>query len=221
MERLSRFEDDKWQGQRDATSFGNPPQGFWSDPEVKEGKTKGGASLNDAVKHFISDPKVLGKPVHIDMQQQIVELDNGSTISFDDIVKEYTKIANNEKTSDFGFFDGPVDIGKERDGNFPSGIWMPKGTEDLDIDPNVTTSSLGLSKLDKTADENPLTPDQENQIAAEYGPQYNSALQHYANALKNGHPQDKALAYAVSEMEKVGITISPTILLQVTNTYLQ
>lgn len=218
MDRLSRF-DDKWPGQQQATSFGNPPSGFWSDPEVKESKAKG-VSLNDAVKHFISNPATIGKPTHINMQTKVVELDNGSTISFDDILEEYKKAANNEKTSDFGFFDGPVDIGKERDGNFPSGIWMPRGTEDLDIDPNVSLANLGLSKIDKRADEQPLTMDQQSQIAAEYGPEYNSAAEHYFQAVKNGHPADRAIQYAVSEMAKVGITISPTILLEVTNTYL-
>lgn len=218
MDRLSKF-DDKWPGQEQAQPFGAPPKGMWYDPEVKESKAQG-ISLNDAIKHFISNPQILGKPSHVDMQMKMVELDNGSAISFDDIVEEYKKVANNEKTSDFGFFDGPVDLGKEPKGDFPSVQWLPKGREDDPSDEDVVTSGFGLSKLDKRAFEDVLSQDQKNQIAAQYGPEYISAVGHYYEALKNGHPQQKALEYAISEMSKVGVTISPTILLEVTNTYL-
>jgi hypothetical protein len=219
VDRLSRF-DDKWPGQEKAQPIGAPPKGMWYDPAAKESKSKG-ISLNDAVKYFLENPTVLGKPAHIDMRLKMIELDNGSAISFDDIVQEYGKVVSNEKTSDFGFFDSPVDLGKDPKGDFPSVQWLPKGREDDPSDEDLVTSEFGLSRLDKRAYDNPLSQEQMNQVAAQYGAEYNSAVAHYYEAITNGHPQNRALDYAVAEMKKVGVTISPTILLEVTNTYLR
>lgn len=79
--------------------------------------------------------------------------------------------------------------------------------------------SVVLENFTVTASEF-LTQDQRNQIAAKYGAEYISALQHYAQALEDGHPEERAVAYAVEELKKVDTTISEDILEDVANIYL-
>ncbi len=207
MDRLSS--NDKWPGQDKSSPVGMPPKGFWYDPEIKESSATKGISLNDAVKHFISNPSLIGKPAHINVAERMVELDNGKSISFDDIVKMYQEVLT--KTSDYSFFEGPTDLGKKPKGDFPSVTWLPNGTEDKDVDEDRITA---------TAFEHPLSLSQEKQIAAKWGPEYISALSHFNQALKNGHPKERAIQYAISELRKAGVTISPTTLLEIADIYM-
>jgi hypothetical protein len=259
--------------------------------------------------------------------------------------------------SNFGLIDGPKDLGKNPSGDFPSVQWMPKGQEDLDVDPNVTTATfkteqekiltssnektnqtllkilskdkdsyiranvaknrntplevlaelsldqdefvreaVDLNPLKKSAieerkfmitdmgegtehrtlvDENknlvilprygvwriengiakdvietsndldvlkkkynaavvvttaskelkaiesPLTQDEQNQIAAKYGAEYNTALAHIYFAAKRGHSLDKAIEYAINEMKKVNISLEPKKLVEAMNLYVR
>lgn len=115
-----------------------------------------------------------------------------------------------EKSSDYGLMDGPGDIGRNHDGDFPNGVWLPRGQEDQDADPNVTTAAV----------DSPLTIDQQNQVAAKYGPEYNSAVQHFYSAVKNHHPVDRSFQYAMKEMTKIKTPVEPTKFMDVIDTYL-
>lgn len=70
------------------------------------------------------------------------------------------------------------------------------------------------------AQEQILTQEQQDQIAAATSPVYNIALNNYAEAVKRGHDKDRALAYAVgsvSNLEK----IDEKKLVELANTYLK
>ena len=95
---------------------------------------------------------------------------------------------------------------------------MPRGTEDMSVNEDIITG--GLSALDKVSENDYLTQEQKNQIAAEYGPEYISALFHYFDALSNGHPEDRAQGYAVKEMEKVDQAILPGTLSEIADIYM-
>ena len=207
MDRLSS--SDKWPGQNKSSPIGSPPKGFWYDPEIKEGAPTKGVSLNDAVKHFISNPTLIGKPSHINMAERSVELDNGKSLSFDDIIKAYQEVLT--KKSDYSFFESPTDLGKKPKGDFPSVTWVPNGTEDKEVDEDRITAK---------AFEHQLPLDHEKQITAKWGPEYISALYHLNQAIKNGHPKDRAVQYAVAEMKKMGVTISPMTLLEIADIYM-
>jgi hypothetical protein len=77
----------------------------------------------------------------------------------------------------------------------------------------------GTGEVKKTADDQVLPQDQQDQIAATTAPIYNTALNNYAQAVKRGHEKDRALEYAiqsVSNMEK----IDPKKLVELINNYL-
>jgi guanylate kinase len=65
-----------------------------------------------------------------------------------------------------------------------------------------------------------LSEEQMNEVAKFYGPEYGTALQYVSSAIKNGHKEDRAVAYAVSELEKVGIQINPEKLVDAVKNYL-
>ena len=77
-----------------------------------------------------------------------------------------------------------------------------------------------MSALDKSAENDYLTQNQRDQIAAQYGPEYISALFHYFDALSNGHPEDRAQEYAIKEMEKSHQTILPGTLSEISEIYI-
>lgn len=317
--------DEKYPGQDKATSVGYPPDGMWYDPMSKDAKSE--ASVAEALRYFIANPDIVGMPTHISTSEKRVYFSDGKTQSFDELISAFTKHSTEKDAS---FFDGPVDIGKEHDGDFPSVMWMPRGEEDLDVDDEALTASRKinaetnlvpellhkaielyvntadidwfdkygeryvdyiqseaeehgkqlspnvidriLEEMDETtlkemfsedevqswvdalegiyteealnetypqilesyykvkpkpttnieftsALDTELPDEQKEQIAAKYGPEYISALEHYSEAIRNQHPDYRALEYAVSEMKKQMITIDPMILKQVASTY--
>jgi hypothetical protein len=211
--------DEKWLGQKRTVPIGTPPKGFYYDPEVKESANQHAPSINDAIKFFIQNPEIIGKPASIDVPKRSVELDNGRHVSFEDIMTAYQDQVT--KTSEQGFFDSPTDVGKAPKGDFPSVKWLPRGQEDAEENPNTTMAKCRLSRFDKRAYEEALPLDYEKQIAAKWGPEYISALYHYKTATENGHDKTRALQYAVAEMKKVGVTVIPEKVLEVANIYMK
>lgn len=95
-------------------------------------EAKKGLSLNDALKLFSGNPTLLNKaPIDIDVTSRMVHWNDGSKTSFDETVQLALEHMP-KKESDFGFMDGPVDLGKDPKGDFPSVSWMPRGQEDKD-----------------------------------------------------------------------------------------
>ena len=229
-----KFLPNKWPGQKHTVPIGSPPKGMWYDPKVKEGKPSvrnrpPQPSLNDAIKYFIENPDKYGTPASFDLKKQVVLFNTGNTLSFDDVIENYMKDSGKYKEGDAssqwgrdGFWDSPnpSDVGKEPKGDFPSVQWLPRGTEDMSVDEDIVTADWGLSSLDKTSEESYLTQSQRDQIAAKYGSEYISALEHYFDALSDGHPEDRASQYAISEMAKVNQTILPGTLSEISEIYM-
>lgn len=221
-----KFKREKWPYQNRATPIGAPPKGFWYNPEVKESSENGDSqkpSLRDALHHFSSHPDSLGKPEHISMSDSKVEFASGQTLSFKEVIHRYIqttqgKSSEKGKGTEKGFYDSPVDVGKDPKGDFPSNSWLPKGTEDMNM--NIDQRGLGLSKLDKQAEEEFITEESKEEIASTAGAEYISALKHYFDAIRNKHPKDRAIEYSVNEMKKQDISISPTKLLELVSLYL-
>lgn len=227
-----KFLPNKWPAQKRTVPIAAPPKGMWYDPKVKEGKGSPKnrpyqPSINDALKYYIDNPDRFGMPASFDMQKKLVLFDAGHSVSFDEVIDNYMKDSGKLKEGDAsdqwgegGFYDSPnpSDLGKEPKGDFPSMGWLPRGTEDMSVDEDIITGSLNLSAFDVEADEY-LTQDQRSQIAAEYGPEYISALTHFYDALVNGHPEDRAQAYAIAEMEKTNQTILPGTLSEIAKIY--
>ena len=229
-----KFLPNKWPAQERTVPIASPPKGMWYDPKVKEGKgtpqnKPPTVSLNDAVRYYIDNPDKYGMPASFDLKTQTVLFASGKTISFKEILDNYSKDSGKYKEGDAssqwgrdGFWDSPnpSDLGKEPSGDFPSVQWMPRGTEDMSVDEDIITGGLGLSEFDKIAENEYLTQEQKDQIAAQYGPEYISALSHYFDALSNGHPEDRAQEYAIKEMEKSRQTILPGTLSEVSEMYM-
>ena len=368
------FKRDKWPYQNRATPIGSPPKGMWYNPQVKDADEKK-PSLRDALHHFTQHPDSLGKPGHVSMTDSKIEFASGQILSFKEVIQRYiettqSKDSDKRKGVEKGFYDSPVDVGKDPKGDFPSNNWLPKGTEDMSVSPNehaaslskiayisgrrgnayvrqyleefdieyddtiqdilkstawdvekkieliharvknlaenwsdeddldvksvdwsdpeindqeimnlinsyedLHTAGLGLSKLDKRSDFWPalggqdvkhedhmdtyeghdtedgskwfecpkgsgnsrwekgpksqkkaedsfITEESKEAIAKTHGAEYISALKHYVDAVQNGHPEDLAMDYAVAEMNKQSIGISPTKLLEVISLYL-
>lgn len=138
----------KWPYQRRTTPIGNPPKGMWYDPSIKESnEDTEKPTLRDALHHFSQNPDELGKPGHLSMTDSTVEFANGSILQFSEVVARYSesmpiKDMDKGKGVEKGFFDSPVDVGKDPKGDFPSAMWMPKGTEDMNVSPNEHAASL-------------------------------------------------------------------------------
>ena len=86
----------------------------------------------------------------------------------------------------------------------------------------------GLGKMyvermtQKHADlDNPLSQEEQAEIAAKYGPEYNSASLHYYQARQNGHSDARATAYAVDEVHKQKSHIDQAKFKQIKDTYLK
>lgn len=131
--------NDKWQGQANSTSVGNPSKGFWYDPSVKESSAD--SKIAEALKYFIENPDELGVPTHISQAEKRVFFSNGKSHTFDEVVESYSLMTSDKDAS---FFDGPVDLGKEHDGDFPSVTWMPRGHEDGDVNDHALTAERGV-----------------------------------------------------------------------------
>jgi len=73
----------------------------------------------------------------------------------------------------------------------------------------------------KTAETSPVDKEQQDIIAAQYGPEYNTALVHFQTAIQAEHPVDRAFEYAINAMTQVGFNIDGPKLAQVIDTYLK
>lgn len=315
--------DKEYPGQAAATSIGKTPSAMWSDPSVKEGDSDN--SLSEALRYFIANPGTVGLPTHVSEAEKLVIFDSGPALSFEEVVLQFKK---NTTEKDSSFFDGPVDLGKEHDGDFPSVTWMPRGQEDKDVsdadltaskktagslDTNLLTKAIesyvsenrydidwfesygekfvdyirdaayeeankhlsdnvinnileemdadkwyeqfgeaevenwvstleGITTEEDLAETYPqildsykklkpqiqmnfnsslegLPEEHKSQIAAKYGIEYVSGLDHYNDAITNKHPQDRAIQYAVAELKKQNVTLDPTVLSAVVKTY--
>ena len=135
--------DDKWPAQQRVVPIGLGERGWQGYEPFKKGSDKEkGISVSDALEYYRDNPGEDGRPVYLDSSSHIVEFENKKRYSFDEIVTKYRdEIVT--KQSEKGFYDGPTDLGKRPKGDFPSVTWMPKGNEDLDVDPNKTTASKG------------------------------------------------------------------------------
>lgn len=176
---------------------------------------------------------------------------------YDNDIRQVMRELIEEKKADMGWFDSPIDLNHgHNDGSFPSVTWMPRGTEDQDVSPNIVTSDKRPFNLPsgpcafcggksprnklwcsvecqdawnkkmqeknlKKSSEELLTMDQQKQVAATYGPEMNTALNHYHDALKRGHSKDRSMLYAIEEMKKVNIHTDPQKLVEAINNYLQ
>ncbi len=106
-----------------------------------------GISVNDALQHYMANPGDDGKPAYFDSSSKMVEFENGKQYTFDELVLKYRDDLLIKK-SDYGFMDGPTDLGKRPKGDFPTVTWMPRGNEDMDVDPNLTTANKKKAELD-------------------------------------------------------------------------
>jgi len=310
-----------------------------------ESKKPGAASLDDAIEFYIRHSEILGLPGEIDFKKRLVHFSTGKKMKWEDFIQRFIQDSQTRKKSDFGFFDSPVDLGKDPKGDFPSSKWLPKGHEDDVVNEDVTTASINPlkreklytegQKLDpkllddaiwrhinsytedewfenygekyiddlietawehgkklssftieksledktkedwldmygedefnswkenlsgyqtleelhqdysqialyyesketpidverqsqkepqKEARESFLTEEQEMEIAEKYGPEYNTALNHIYDAIKNGHTIERAFAYAINEMKKIQISILPSKLTDAVKEYLK
>ncbi len=101
----------------------------------------------------------------------------------------------------------------------PEGCCMAWDRTDVTV-PEENMQGAVVKWMLKTSDENGIIDSHEKEIAAKYGPEYNTALMHAQDAIKNGHSNDRALEYAVAEMQKVEAPVSPEILSEVMQVYL-
>ena len=99
-------------------------------------------------------------------------------------------------------------------------FYMTKSLEDLETYYPGLVALYNKHLQTKTALQNPLTDEQQNQIAAKYGPMMNTTLMYYAEALKNGHAKDRALAYALDEMKKMNTVIDSAKLVEAIDVYI-
>ena len=72
----------------------------------------------------------------------------------------------------------------------------------------------------KRAEEQILTQEQQDQIAALTSPVYNIALNNFASAVKRGHSKDRSLAYAVDSVKNLE-KIDSKKFVELANTYLK
>ena len=256
--------EDKWQSQKEVVPIGLGERGWQAyEPYKQSSGSDAMAMYWDQVRDSFFDKGNRWSAVVQELKQMYTEITDENIQELQDQVRYTLNQHKTQVESDFGFFDGPTDLGKRPKGDFPSVQWMPRGVEDMDVDPNKTTASKGNdgqvpkskaewkvplfdhrgvqyfgneedaknyfqkakkqdkdpSKPTKIADVNELPNDFEAQIAAKYGPEYNTALMHYNDAIKNGHAPDRAFQYAIAEMQKVEIAILPDVLSEVVNTY--
>jgi hypothetical protein len=105
------------------------------------------------------------KPVHVDYKSKIIEFMDKSKLSFDEATRKALDLSKyssaeseeQERNSDAGhsFYDSPTDLGKQRDGQWPSDTWMPSGQADKDAEPwdNIAASKkISKKELKKKAD---------------------------------------------------------------------
>jgi hypothetical protein len=136
--------DDKWQKQKQVVPFGFAAPGTLAYEPYKEGAS---VSLNDAIKFLTEHGTELGIPPiqRIDMQQKTVVLSDGNAFGFDEIV-HFVADYLTHKDADMGTMDGPRDLGKQPDGDFPSVEWMPSGDADKDVSSNATAGTGAVYK---------------------------------------------------------------------------
>jgi hypothetical protein len=162
------YPEDKWPKQEQAVPIGMGERGWQayepykqSSPDPLNKSVLRNEDLKKSVDHLMvnKDPKYLAevkqKLIDFVSQTKIDDNDKKTIVNkvqsiqkpFDLMKYYYYSIAkfeigstDSEIKSDFGFFDGPVDLGKDPKGDFPSVMWMPRGQEDLDVSDNITTA---------------------------------------------------------------------------------
>lgn len=79
-------------------------------------------------------------------------------------------------------------------------IWDLKNNQEISTG---VVRAFSKKTILKRADNQILTPDQQNEIAAASSPIYNIALNNYAQAVKRGHDKNRSLAYAIESVKNV------------------
>jgi hypothetical protein len=88
-----------------------------------------------------------------------------------------------------------------------------------DLQNNKEIRTDNTNDVQKTADDQVLPQEQQDQIAAVTSPIYNTALNNYAQAVKRGHEKDRALEYAIQSVANIE-KIDPKKLVELINQYL-
>ena len=88
-----------------------------------------------------------------------------------------------------------------------------------DLLSNQDIPTGGIGEVNKTADENVLSQSDQDEIAAASSPIYNIAINNFADAVKTGHDQKRALKYAIQSVANIE-KIDEKKLVEFINTYL-
>lgn len=222
----SYSDETQWPGQAASEDTLSRPQGAYAySPEKQGGKKK---KLNvDKVIQVLNEkgPKV----VNLDVIHNTITLEDGSVLSFDEAVNKAMELNKNadggiiDSSWSQNFFWSPEDIGADdQKSPFPNTNWLPADDQNLDEQPysNIAASKK-ISKRDLKAQENILTQEQQNEIAAKWTPAMNILLDNYVGAVKNGHDKERALAYAMETVQTMDKSITKDQAVDAINTYLK
>lgn len=97
-------------------------------------------------------------------------------------------------------------------------IWDLKNSVEIPINQSVRAFSKNSMSVLKTAEENMLCQEDQNQIAAASSPAYVIAINNYVDALKLGHNKERSLKYAVESVSNIE-QINANKLTEFINTY--
>lgn len=98
---------------------------------------------------------------------------------------ESSKKAFLSPTWDGGWMDGPSDVGKNKDGNFPSNNWLPKGQEEKSVSEDITLTHPGFME------QGDLSSD--SSIFDQFGLGYKEAMCMLKDALAHNEDLDKSI----------------------------
>ena len=139
MRKLSA--DDKWQKQKEVVPIGFGERAWQAYEPYKRAADDDHQSTMamywDTVKDLFFEKGNRWGSIRDELKKMYSEITEEDLSELMNQVRYYMDQQKQQLESDYGFMDSPKDIGKNPSGDFPSVQWMPRGTEDQDVSPNI------------------------------------------------------------------------------------